>query len=247
MNTQKILNKVTLNRIISGVVFLLILVGCSTTSTPKELDLIRIEEKIAKNLGYLTQCKAQGIANIFFENFEIKTNFVLRKKDTKVRIDVLSSGILGLSPTPRALILLIDDFINVFLPEEKKLILTRISPNISLINIQGLIAEYGIIENFGYYMCSPYNGVYYFFDKHYHLEIVQIKDIRIQFLKYKKHKPYIISISKNKNEIASLEVDVWEEAQVDTTKFNFDVPGDVNIEANLINLNAILEQEELNE
>lgn len=240
-------NTMIVNRFLSWAVIFLILAGCSSSSTPKELNLIKIEEKIVKNLEYLSQCRAQGIANIFFEDFEIKTNFVLRKKDTKVRIDVLSSGILGLSPTPRALILLIDDFINVFLPEEKKLILTRITPDISLIHIRKLIADYRIIENFGYYMCSPYNGVYYFFDKHYHLEIVQIKDVRIQFTKYKKHKPYFISITRNKQEIASLEVDRWEEVFIDTTKFNFDIPGDVKVEANLIDLNAILEQEEFDE
>ena len=239
--------KRTNNKLFLCALVFLILAACSTTSTPKELDLIRIEEKIVKNLAYLSQCKAQGIANIYFEEFEIKTNFVLRKKDTRVRIDVLSSGILGLSPTPRALILLIDDFINVFLPEEKKLILTRITPNISLINIRFLIAEYGIMENFGYYMCSPYNGVYYFFDKHYHLEIAQLKDIRIQFSKYKKHKPYIISVIKNKDEIASLEIDTWENVSIDTTKFNFNIPGDVKVEANLIDLDAIIEQEEIDE
>ncbi len=236
-----------MNKITISVLLIIFLIGCSTTSTPKEIDIIKKEEKIIKNLMYLNECKAQGIANIFFEEFEIKTNFVMRKKDSKVRIDVLSSGILGLSPTPRALILIINDFINVFLPEEKHLLLTRITPPTSLIDIRSLINEYGIIENFGYFMCSPHNGVYYFFDKYNHLEIAQIKDVRIQFSKYKKNKPYFISVTKDKKEVATLEIDSWEETIIDTSIFNFEVPGDVKVEANVIDLDEVFEQEESNE
>jgi len=174
-----------MNKYIIGILSLIALLGCSSVKSGK-YNTFEIQNKIIENLSYLKECKAEGLANINYNGFEIKTNFLLRKKDLKVRIDVFSGGILGLSPAPKAQIILQNNFVNVFIPDQKRLTITRLIPVDSLVNVQGIAGSYDVVENFGYYMISPFNGVYYIFDKKFHLEVIQIREIRIQFSKYKK-------------------------------------------------------------
>ncbi|HHI88237.1 MAG TPA: hypothetical protein ENK03_04860, partial [Candidatus Cloacimonetes bacterium] len=80
---------------IIGILSMFALLGCSSVPSGK-YNTFEIQNKIIGNLSYLKECKADGIANINYNDFEIKTNFLLRKKDLKVRIDLFSGGILGL-------------------------------------------------------------------------------------------------------------------------------------------------------
>ena len=225
---------------IIGIIAMLALLSCSSVQTGK-YNTFEIQNKIIENLSFLKGCKADGIANINYNDFEIKTNFLLRKKDLKVRIDLFSGGILGLSPAPKALIVLRDNFVNVFIPDQKRFTITRIIPADSLVNVQGIVGNYGVVENFGYYMTSPFNGVYYIFDKKFHLEVIHIRDICIQFAKYKKNLPYHITVLKDKNEILTLEIDKWDFPHYTDDIFDFEVPANVKIEANELDLTKPIE------
>ncbi len=222
-------------RYIIGILSILALLGCSSVQSGK-YNTFEIQNKIIENLSFLKECKAGGIANINYNGFEIKTNFLLRKKDSKVRIDIFSGGILGLSPAPKAQIVLCDNFVNVFIPDQKRLTITRLIPADSLVNVQGIVGNYGVVENFGYYKTSPFNGVYYIFDKKFHLEVIQIREIRIQLTKYKRNLPYQITVLKDKNEILTLEIDKWDFPHYSDNIFDFEVPTNVQIEANELDL-----------
>jgi len=229
-----------MNKIITGMAVILFLVGCSSVKSGR-YSTFEIQNKIIENLNYIKECKAEGLANINYEGFEIKTNFLLRKKDSNVRIDVFSGGILGLSPAPKAQIVLQNNFVNVFIPDQKRLTITRLIPVDSLLNVQSIAASYDVVENFGYYMTSPFNGVYYIFDKKFHLEVVQIREIRIQFSNYKKNLPYHITVLQDKIEIISLEIDKWDFSHYPDSIFDFEVPKDVQIDANEIDLTIPIE------
>lgn len=219
---------------------ILFLVGCSSVKSGR-YNTFEIQNKIIENLNYLKECKAEGLANINYEGYEIKTNFLLRKKDSNMRIDVFSGGILGLSPAPKAQIVLQNNFVNVFIPDQKRLTITRLIPVDSLLNVQSIAASHDVVENFGYYMTSPFNGVYYIFDKKFHLEVVQIREIRIQFSNYKKNLPYHITVLQDKIEIISLEIDKWDFSHYPDSIFDFEVPKDVQIDANEIDLTIPIE------
>ncbi len=229
-----------MNKVITGVAVIFFLVGCSSVKSGR-YSTFEIQNKIIENLNYLKECKAEGLANINYEGFEIKTNFLLRKKDSNVRVDVFSGGILGLSPAPKAQIVLQNNFVNVFIPDQKRLTITRLIPVDSLLNVQSIAASHDVVENFGYYMTSPFNGVYYIFDKKFHLEVVQIREIRIQFSNYKKNLPYHITVLQDKIEIISLEIDKWDFSHYPDSIFDFEVPKDVQIEANEIDLTIPIE------
>jgi len=229
-----------MNKYIIGILSLIALLGCSSVKSGK-YNTFEIQNKIIENLSYLKECKAEGLANINYNGFEIKTNFLLRKKSSKVRIDVFSGGILGLSPAPKAQIILQNNFVNVFIPDQKRLTITRLIPVDSLVNVQGIAGSYDVVENFGYYMISPFNGVYYIFDKKFHLEVIQIREIRIQFSKYKKNLPYQITVLQNKIEIITLEIDKWDFPNYSDSIFDFEVPANVQIEANEIDLTIPIE------
>jgi len=229
-----------MNKYIFGILSIFVLVGCSSVKSGR-YSTFEIQNKIIENLNYLKECKAEGLANINYNGLEIKTNFLLRKKDSNVRIDVFSGGILGLSPAPKAQIVLQNNFVNVFIPDQKRLTITRLIPVDSLVNIQSVAASHDVVENFGYYMTSPFNGVYYIFDKKFHLEVVQIREIRIQFSKYKKNLPYQITVLQDKTEIITLDVDKWDFPHYSESIFDFEVPANVQIEANEIDLTIPLE------
>jgi len=229
-----------MNKIITVMAVILFLVGCSSVKSGR-YSTFEIQNKIIENLNYLKECKAEGLANINYEGYEIKTNFLLRKKGSNVRIDVFSGGILGLSPAPKAQIVLQNNFVNVFIPDQKRLTITRLIPVDSLLNVQSITASYDVVENFGYYMTSPFNGVYYIFDKKFHLEVVQIREIRIQFSNYKKNLPYHITVLQDKIEIISLEIDKWDFPHYQDGIFDFEVPKDVQIDANEIDLTIPIE------
>ena len=229
-----------MNKIITGMAVILFLVGCSSVKSGR-YNTFEIQNKIIENLNYLKECKAEGLANINYEGYEIKTNFLLRKKNSNVRIDVFSGGILGLSPAPKAQIVLQNNFVNVFIPDQKRLTITRLIPVDSLLNVQSIAASHDVVENFGYYMTSPFNGVYYIFDKKFHLEVVQIREIRIQFSNYKKNLPYHITVLQDKIEIISLEIDKWDFSHYPDSIFDFEVPKDVQIDANEIDLTIPIE------
>ncbi|TSA28721.1 hypothetical protein D4R71_00200 [bacterium] len=222
-------------RYIIGILSILALLDCSSVQSGK-YNTFEIQNKIIENLSFLKECKAEGLANINYNGFEIKTNFLLRKKDSKVRIDIFSGGILGLSPAPKAQIVLRDNFVNVFIPDQKRLTITRLIPADSLVNVQGIVGNYGVVENFGYYKTSPFNGVYYIFDKKFHLKVIQIREIRIQLTKYKRNLPYQITVLKDKNEILTLEIDKWDFPHCSDNIFDFEVPTNVQIEANELDL-----------
>jgi len=225
---------------IIGILSILALLSCSSVQSGK-YNTFEIQNKIIENLSFLKECKAEGIANINYNGFEIKTNFLLRKKGSKVRIDVFSGGILGLSPAPKAQIVMRDNFVNVFIPDQKRLTITRLIPADSLVDVQGIVGNYGVVENFGYYMTSPFNGVYYIFDKKFHLEVIQIREIRIQLTMYKKNLPYQITVLQDKNEVITLEIDKWDFPRYTDNIFDFEIPKNAQIEANELDLTIPIE------
>jgi len=74
-----------MNKYIIGILSLIALLGCSSVKSGK-YNTFEIQNKIIENLSYLKECKAEGLANINYNGFEIKTNFLLRKRIQKYEL-----------------------------------------------------------------------------------------------------------------------------------------------------------------
>jgi len=78
---------------------ILLVLGCSSI---KELTKRQKEDLVRANLSYLNKFKSEGILDVSIKGFSLKKEFVLKKNQNSLRLDVLDSGIMSLLPSPFA-------------------------------------------------------------------------------------------------------------------------------------------------
>ena len=88
-----------MKRIITLFILTFLFFGCSTI---KELTQKQKEDLVRANLAYLNNFKAEGVLEVAIKGFSLKKEFVLKKNQTSLRLDVLDSGIMSLFPSPFA-------------------------------------------------------------------------------------------------------------------------------------------------
>ncbi|MEA3475988.1 MAG: hypothetical protein U9R23_06100 [Candidatus Cloacimonadota bacterium] len=217
-------------------VFLIFLIcSCSLLIKQKELTDEKIKEKIVTNLSYLRNCKASGIINISLKNFELKSNFLLRKKNKKFRIDIFNSGLLGLSPCTQAQILF-DDSLHIFLPAKKILYVFRQNNKVNLnLDLQKIIRKSKNIEKINTKFIFSLSDVKLVFDKKFNLILIKYEKSEIILNNYRNNLPYSLNIFQNEKELANLTIDNWSFPELRNEIFKLNIPEDVEIIKNTNN------------
>ncbi len=213
--------------------------SCSILIKPKKLTDDEIKEKIFKNLSYLNNCKASGIINLSIKNFELKSNFLLRKKNKKLRIDIFSSGLLGFSPSPQVQILF-DDSLNIFLPAKSILYVFKQDNKVNLnFDLQQIIKEYKNIEKTKTTCIISLHNTKLVFDKKFNLILIQYEKLKIILNNYRNNLPYILHIFQDEKEFANLIIDNWSFPELKDKIFRLNIPEDVEIiqSGNIRNIN----------
>ncbi len=211
-------------------VFLIFLIcSCSLLIKQNELTDEKIKEKIVTNLSYLKNCKASGIINLSLKNFELKSNFLLRKKNKKLRIDIFNSGLLGLSPCTQAQILF-DDSLHIFLPAKKILYVFKQNNKVNLnLDLQKIVRESKNIEKMNTQFIFSLSDVELVFDKKFNLILIKYEKVKIILNNYRNNLPYNLTISQNEKEIASFTIDKWSFDESNDEIFRLNMPSDVKI------------------
>jgi len=211
-------------------VFLIFLIcSCSLLIKQKELTDEKTKEKIVTNLSYLRSCKASGIINLSLKNFELKSNFLLRKKNKKFRIDIFNSGLLGLSPSTQAQILF-DDSLHIFLPVKKILYVFRQNNKVNLnLDLQKIVRESENIEKMNTQFIFLLSDVKLVFDQKFNLILIRYEKVKIILNDYQNNLPYNLTISQNEKEIASFTIDKWSFDESNDEIFRLNMPSDVKI------------------
>lgn len=97
MGKRKLRNTKNYSSILLCIFFVLLTscsyLGISFQKNPKRILLTECSEK-------LREFKCEGVAEVNYKAFSIRKDFVLRKNTEAVRLDIVESGIFGLSPTP---------------------------------------------------------------------------------------------------------------------------------------------------
>ncbi|MCK4358885.1 MAG: hypothetical protein KAW92_09110 [Candidatus Cloacimonetes bacterium] len=213
--------------------------SCSILIKPKKLTDNEIKEKILANLSYFKNCKASGIINLSLKNFELKSNSLLRKKNKKLRIDIFSSGLLGLSPSPQAQILF-DDSLNIFLPAKSILYVFKQDNKVNLnFDLQQIIKEYKNIEKTKTTCIISLHNTKLVFDKKFNLILIQYEKLKIILNNYRNNLPYILHIFQDEKEFANLIIDNWSFPELKDKIFRLNIPEDVEIiqSGNIRNIN----------
>lgn len=211
-------------------VFLIFLIcSCSLLIKQKELTNEKIKEKIVANLSYLRNCKASGIINLSLKNFELKSNFLLRKKNKKFRIDIFNSGLLGLSPSTQAQILF-DDSLHIFLPVKKILYVFRQNNKVNLnLDIQKIVRESKNIEKMDTQFIFSLSDVELMFDKKFNLILLQYEKVKIILNNYRNNLPYSLNIFQDEKELANFTIDKWSFDEPNDEIFRLNMPSGVKI------------------
>ena len=203
--------------------------SCSILIKPKKLTDDEIKEKIFKNLSYLNNCKASGIINLSIKNFELKSNFLLRKKNKKLRIDIFSSGLLGFSPSPQVQILF-DDSLNIFLPAKSILYVFKQDNKVNLnFDLQQIIKEYKNIEKTKTTCIISLHNTKLVFDKKFNLILIQYEKLKIILNNYRNNLPYILHIFQDEKELANLIIDNWSFPELKDEVFKLNISEDIEI------------------
>lgn len=203
--------------------------SCSILIKPKKFTDDKIKEKIVANLSYLRNCKASGIINISLKNFELKSNFLLRKKNKKFRIDIFNSGLLGLSPSTQAQILF-DDSLHIFLPVKKILYVFRQNNKVNLnLDLQKIVRESKNIEKMNTQFIFSSYYIKLVFDKKFNLILLQYEKFKIILNNYRNNLPYSLNIFQDEKELANLSIDSWSFPEFKDEIFQLKIPDDVKI------------------
>lgn len=81
------------------ILLVFLILACSTI---RDLSKMQKEELVRANLAYLNKFKSKGLVEVVIKGFSLKKEFVLKKNETSLRLDVLDSGIMSLLPSPFA-------------------------------------------------------------------------------------------------------------------------------------------------
>jgi hypothetical protein len=168
-------------------------------------------KQLQKNLAIWEQFRWQGIVQVQSSAFSIRKNFVLAKNKEAIRLDILDSGVMGLTAQPLVSIYLKDSIV-IDAPSIKQL--QGIDPNwfISSEDVNGLINitdsllahQDEIISTL-----KTINGTTSFiYDKQYRLVQIKSTDIRLEAnITYDRHNnPSKIAFKFRGNPIAELQI-----------------------------------------
>lgn len=97
-----------MKKLIILALLILLVFGCSTI---KELSHKDKEDLVRANLAYLNKFKSEGVLEVSLKGLSLKKEFVLKKNQNSLRLDVLDSGIFGLLPSPFATLYAKDEII----------------------------------------------------------------------------------------------------------------------------------------
>ncbi len=97
-----------MKKIIILLLLVLLLMGCSSL---KELTNRQKEELVRANLSYLNKFKSEGVLEVSIKGFSLKKEFVLKKNQNSLRLDVIDSGIFSLLPSPFATLFAKDNIV----------------------------------------------------------------------------------------------------------------------------------------
>ncbi len=97
-----------MKKIVILLVLTFLLLACSSI---KELTNKQKEELVRTNLSYLNNFKSEGVLEVIIKGFSLKKEFVLKKRNDSLRLDVLDSGIMSLLPSPFATLYVKDEIL----------------------------------------------------------------------------------------------------------------------------------------
>lgn len=208
--------------------FVIIFTGCSVFQ-PYKVAPINEEEARSKIISHLAQweiCTARGVVAVYAENYELKSDFLLRKKKEKFRMDAFKTGLLGISPSIKMQVLYTDS-LKVFVPEQKTLYTSSSEfVNISPSHISAAPLQYDP-QNKKFILF--HENIKIHFNQNFDLEQISYNDIKILFTRYKKTLPYQIDVWYNDNLFASLSIDKWEFHDINNKIFSLTIPSEVEI------------------
>ena len=212
------------------IIQIFLIISCSIFQKPNEYNVNEIKNKILQNLSFLENCTATGIINFSYKNFEMKENFLFRKKDNKLRIDVFGAGLMGILPSQNAKILYVDS-LQIFLPENKELYVFSENENFKLnFEFNKILTE---ISNFekekNEYSIETKSKMKFTFNKNFQLISIQQNSLKIEFSNFRNNLPYQIFIFYKNKRKAELEVDNWKFDEIKNEIFSFQLPNDVEI------------------
>lgn len=203
--------------------------SCSILIKPEKLTDDEIKEKISKNLSYLNNCKASGIINFSINNFELKSNFLLRKKNKKLRIDIFSSGLLGLSPSPQAQVLF-DDSLNIFLaPKNILYVFSQDNKDDLNFDFQQIINKSTNIVKTKTKCIISLPNTKLVFDKKFNLILIQYEKLKIVLNNYQNNFPYSLNIFQDEKGLANLIIDNWSFPEIKDEIFKLNISEDIEI------------------
>ena len=203
--------------------------SCSILIKSQKFTDYEIKEKILKNLIYLENCKASGIINLSIKSLELKSNFLLRKKEKKLKIDIFSSGLLGLSPSQQVQVLF-DDSLNIFLPPKNILyVFIQDSKTNYNFDLHQMINECKNIEKTKTKCIISLPNAKLIFNKEFNLIMLQYEKLKIVLNSYRNNLPYNLNIFQDDKKLANLTIDNWSFPELKDKIFRLNIPKDVEI------------------
>ncbi|MCK4312141.1 MAG: hypothetical protein KAW88_05345 [Candidatus Cloacimonetes bacterium] len=190
------------------IVILLILISLvSSCAIFTKLDKVQKEKLLLEHLNSWKSFRIEGIIEVNYKSFAFRKNIILQKNNNIIRIDIFSSGITGLKPTP-FFSAYFDSVLVLRLPDQSES--TKIKDielkNISIFfnELQGFYSQKDkIIEN--QFLISRDYEVYFSYE-------MEIEKISLQKEKIKINLEYdndfsLISIEQDKKEVVNIQID----------------------------------------
>ncbi len=190
------------------IVILLILISLvSSCAIFTKLDKVQKEKLLLEHLNSWKSFRIEGIIEVNYKSFAFRKNIILQKNNNIIRIDIFSSGITGLKPTP-FFSAYFDSVLVLRLPDQSES--TKIKDielkNISIFfnELQGFYSQKDkIIENQS--LISRDYEVYFSYE-------MEIEKISLQKEKIKINLEYdndfsLISIEQDKKEVVNIQID----------------------------------------
>jgi len=209
---------------------LVTLTGCSIIQTykPVPLPVDEARKRISNRLSQWEICTARGIVNVYDKNYEFKSDFLLRKKEEKIKLDAFTTGLLGISPSIKLQILYTDS-LQVFVPERKTLYTYSskkfVPPSPSHISTAPVHYDSDSKK-----FILFYENITMTFNQDFDLEMISYNDIKILFAQYKESLPYQIDVWDGRNLLVRLLIDRWEFGDIKTHIFSLPIPSDSDVQ-----------------
>lgn len=207
----------------------LLLVNCSLFVKPERGTQVDVKKAMISQIETLSEFKATGIISLNFNNLELKANFVLFKRNNKLRFDVLQGGILGLSPTPQLQMCNNKKF-RVFLPLKKLVYETEaIDP---LPKFWQKLVNKGKIENCkeeGYSLTLNEN-IKFQLDNDLNIHTIFYQEFKLTLSDYTRHLPNKIEFMKKEDLLMEIFVEEWTFDKLKDSLFQLEYPPNVKTE-----------------